>query len=181
MPQLLNAAGRAYKKRRLDLAKAVGRCRRATPWRSAMGSAYRKRVGDGHSATGAPEDWASYLRRMTSRPGWSVARLARESGIHRGTIFDWMAGKGGVTISSVRAIAEALDDDPANALLAAGNVSRPGHEHLDPDVRVILRRLADPTVSEAEKVAIRATLRYLRELAERPSVEGSGEGRETAS
>jgi transcriptional regulator with XRE-family HTH domain len=58
---------------------------------------------------------------MTSRPGWSVARLARESGIHRGTIFKWLAGKGGVTVGSVRTVAGALGDDLTHALRAAGN------------------------------------------------------------
>jgi Transposase. len=56
---------------------------------------------------------------MTDRPGWSVARLARESGVHRATIFKWIGNKGGVTMASVRAIADALDDDPENALRAA--------------------------------------------------------------
>lgn len=118
-------------------------------------------MGDGRSTN---EDWGSYLRRMTSRPGWSVARLARESNIHRGTIFKWIAGKGGVTVASVRAIANALGDDPANALRAAGNVTGDA-SGLDPDVQIIMRRLEDPTVSEAEKATIRATLRYLADLA----------------
>jgi len=56
---------------------------------------------------------------MTGRPGWSVARLARESNVHRATIFKWLGNKGGVTMASVRAIATALDDDPENALRAA--------------------------------------------------------------
>lgn len=73
-------------------------------------------MGDGSVG----EDWSSYLRRMTSRPGWSVARLARESNIHRGTIFKWISGRGGVTVASVRAIADALGDDPTTALRAAG-------------------------------------------------------------
>ena len=60
---------------------------------------------------------------MTSRPGWSVARLARESGIHRATIFEWMKGSSdSVTIGSVRAIAAALDDDLENALRAGASL-----------------------------------------------------------
>lgn len=72
------------------------------------------------------EDWSSYLRRMTKRPGWSVARLAREAGIHRGTIFAWISegtGKRGVTTASVLAVAAALGDDPAVALRAAGGAA----------------------------------------------------------
>ena len=120
-------------------------------------------MGDG----GKRESWADYLRRMTDRPGWSVARLARDSGIHRATIFKWMAGKGGANVASVRAIAEALGDDPANALRAAGNMAGTETEAIDPDVQVILRRLTDPSVSDAEKDAIRTALKYLAEVAER--------------
>jgi transcriptional regulator with XRE-family HTH domain len=71
------------------------------------------------------EDWPAYLRRMTKRPGWNVARLARESGIHRGTIFKWIAGGSGVTVDSVRRVALALGDDLENAFHAAGNVGAP--------------------------------------------------------
>lgn len=68
------------------------------------------------------ENWAGYLRRMTDRPGWSVARLARESGIHRGTIFKWIKGDRGITVANVVAVAQALGDDPVNALKAAAAV-----------------------------------------------------------
>lgn len=70
-----------------------------------------------------PDAWSAYLRRMTDRPGWSVARLARESKLHRATIFGWIKdGSGSVTIASVHAIADALGDSRASALAAAGNV-----------------------------------------------------------
>jgi transcriptional regulator with XRE-family HTH domain len=68
-------------------------------------------------------DWGAYLRRMTGRPGWSVARLAREAGIHRATIFDWIRGGGeSVTIASVRAVATALGDDLENTLRAVAGL-----------------------------------------------------------
>lgn len=111
------------------------------------------------------EDWPAYLRRMTSRPGWSVARLARESGINRATIFGWIKGDG-VTVASVNLIAKALGDDPAHALAAAGGA--PTHaDELDADLRIIMRRLADPAASEAEKAVIKATLRHLADIADR--------------
>lgn len=119
-------------------------------------------MGDGETR----ESWADYLRRMTDRPGWSVARLARESGIHRATIFKWMAGKGGANVASVRSIAEALGDQPANALRAAGNMDSTTDE-LHPDLQVLQRRLTDPDVTAAEKAAIETSLRYLAELAEK--------------
>lgn len=76
-----------------------------------------------NDGSGDVSHWGAYLRRMTSRPGWSVARLARESGVHRATIFDWMKGTGeSVTIASVRAVAAALDDDLENALRAVASL-----------------------------------------------------------
>jgi transcriptional regulator with XRE-family HTH domain len=128
-------------------------------------------MGDGQ----AREDWAGYLRRMTSRPGWSVARLARESNIHRGTIFKWISGKGGVNVSSVTAIAQALGDDPANALRAAGavapEVDRTDEEielvrtdpRLDPEMKI---RIVDMIIDrrEREREAALAETRRLIEL-----------------
>jgi transcriptional regulator with XRE-family HTH domain len=60
---------------------------------------------------------------MTSRPGWSIQRLADEAGIHRNTIFRWMKGTRNPTVANVRLIAAALGDDLENALRAAGNAS----------------------------------------------------------
>ncbi|NBE80350.1 helix-turn-helix domain-containing protein [Micromonospora rubida] len=117
------------------------------------------------------EDWAGYLRRMTRRPGWSVARLAREAGINKSTIFGWIKGDG-VTVASVKAIAKALGDDEAHALAAAGGAKH--GDALDADVRIILRRLASPDASEAERATIRATLKYLADLADQAE---RGEGR----
>jgi transcriptional regulator with XRE-family HTH domain len=110
-------------------------------------------MGDGLEAG---EDWPGYLRRMTSRPGWSVARLARESGVHRGTIFAYISGKKkGVTVATVRAIATALGDDPTNALRAAGSVTG----EVDEEVELIL---AQP-VDEDTKKAMLERLFQLRE------------------
>lgn len=101
----------------------------------------------------APGDnWAGYLRRMTKRPGWSVARLARESGIHRATIFKWLAGEEGVTIDSVRRIATALGDNPDNALRAAGNPG--GGDALDEEMALIDRA----PVGDALKATMRRKL-----------------------
>lgn len=79
---------------------------------------------------GELSDWGAYLKRMTSRPGWSVARLARESGIHRATIFDWIRGTGeSVTIASVRAVARALGDELENALRAVASLESSTDPH----------------------------------------------------
>ncbi|MFV2094867.1 helix-turn-helix domain-containing protein [Micromonospora sp. LOL_014] len=113
------------------------------------------------------ESWAQYLRRMTERPGWSVAKLARESGVHRATIFKWMSGKAGANMASVQAIAEALGDDVSTALRAASHSGLVSEDEFDEDVRIILRRLRSAHATEAEKATIRATLRYLADLADR--------------
>lgn len=69
-------------------------------------------------------EWGAYLDRVTRRPKWSVARLAREAGLSRQTIFDWKRGGSGesVTISSVLAIARAAGDDPLTTFRAAANL-----------------------------------------------------------
>jgi transcriptional regulator with XRE-family HTH domain len=102
-------------------------------------------MGDGQEAS---EDWSGYLRRMTSRPGWTVARLAREAGINRGTIFGYISGKKkGVTVATVRSIAQALGDDPTNALRAAGQVTG----EVDEEVELIL---AQPVNEDTKRVML---------------------------
>lgn len=65
--------------------------------------------------------WAAYLDAAVSRPGWSVARLAREADVSRATIFRWMNGDvTNIMIANVRAVADALGDDIDTALRAAG-------------------------------------------------------------
>lgn len=65
--------------------------------------------------------WGAYLAAAVTQPGWSVARLAREAGISRSTIFRWMSGEvTNVTTARVRAVAEALGDDVERALQAVG-------------------------------------------------------------
>jgi transposase-like protein len=83
------------------------------------------------------------LRRMTARPGWSVARLAREAGIHRATIFDWIKGGGdSVTIASVRAVADALNDDLENALRAVAGLES-SQERRDEEMDMIMSAPVD--------------------------------------
>lgn len=108
---------------------AVVKGRRPPNYTCRFTSAYRSPMGD------SGENWGAYLRRMTSRPGWSVARLARESSIHRATIFGWIKeGTPKVNVESVRAIAQALGDDIGVALRAAGRVEG---EPTDADEREI--------------------------------------------
>ena len=100
--------------------------------------------------------WSAYLKRMTSRPGWTVARLAKDSGIARSSIYKWIAeGAQAITIDSVYRIADALGDDRANALRAAGNLPPDS----DPEVNLILAA----NITEREKAAMIDRLMQRRE------------------
>ncbi len=61
-----------------------------------------------------------YLKGIQDRPGWSIARVARESAgrISRATLFRLMAGdtKRGATIETVRLVAQIVGDDPDTIL-----------------------------------------------------------------
>lgn len=82
---------------------------------------------------------------MTRRPDWSVARLAREAGIAKSTIFLWMKqGAGNITIEGVFRVADALGADRAEALRAAANIPA-----LDRDEAV--ERILASDRSDAEK------------------------------
>jgi hypothetical protein len=108
------------------------------------------------NVTKEADEWSAYLRRMTSRPGWSVARLAREADVARSSIFRWLAeGAEGITIQSVYLIADALGDDRGAALRAAGNLP----PERDAEIELIL----SSDRSELEKVAIIDRLMRRRE------------------
>jgi transcriptional regulator with XRE-family HTH domain len=129
-----------WEKRRKSVAKERRPRSYADPWIDA----YRMPMGDGRGET-----WGTYLRRMTERPGWSVARLARESGVARQTIFAYISGKKtGVTVATVRAIGQALDDEPA-ALRAAGQLG----PEVESDEELELVR-TDDRLKPATKLAI---------------------------
>ena len=170
MVQWQNVAGQRRIKKRGGLLISAAKQRRPPNNQDPYGSAYRTHMSDGRELR---ESWSEYLRRMTDRPGWSVAKLARESKIHRATIFKWISGKGGANMASVQAIAEALGDDTGNALRAASN-SGAIEDEFDEDLRIIVRRLKTPGISDAERTSIRATLKYLADLADQAE---RGEGR----
>jgi transcriptional regulator with XRE-family HTH domain len=62
--------------------------------------------------------------------------LASKSGIARGTFYKWIAGQTGVTVDSVKKVADAAGDDIDAALRAAGGKLIP--EENDPQLREIL-------------------------------------------
>jgi transcriptional regulator with XRE-family HTH domain len=137
-------------------------------------------MGDGFTGDAAGA-WATYLRQMTDRPGWSVARLARESGIHRATIFDWIKGGTGerLTVAFIVAIANALDDHPVNTFIAAANLVE--EEPQDYEIGLILKsELSDEEKQQQIRVVearrerdmqnrIHDTQQILRDLGRRAS------------
>lgn len=118
----------------------------------------------GGMSDASPTAWSRFLAEMVARPGWSVARLHRESGVGRSTIFRWLKGEGGLTIHSVRRIAEALGVDPAAAMLAAGSTLGPPNVDEDPEMRAILdSRLSQPV---KDQIIARVRARRAHDLEE---------------
>lgn len=111
---------------------------------------YRVNVGNDQTAENG---WGEYLKRMTSRPGWSVARLAREAGINRATAFKWISGRTGVTVANVRLVAQALGDDPNNALRAAAGSVVEDNQILATDEEIQLVN-SDPRLSPVQRTRV---------------------------
>jgi transcriptional regulator with XRE-family HTH domain len=115
--------------------------------------------------------FARFVRRAVddakTRRGWTVTRLASETGVGRSTLFRWLAGDchDFPELSNVRGFCQALDIPVSAAFAALGMRSDDPRSQVEAGVRAdvqrILARLADPGVSAAEKTIIRSTLRYL--------------------
>jgi transcriptional regulator with XRE-family HTH domain len=115
--------------------------------------------------------FARFVRRAVDdaklRRGWTVTRLATETGVGRSTLFRWLAGDchDFPELSNVRSFCEALEIPVAAAFAALGVRSDDPRSQVESGVRAdiqrILIRLGDPRVSAAEKTIIRSTLRYL--------------------
>lgn len=106
--------------------------------------------------------------------GMTDADIKRATGIQPSTFHRWQRGEGNQlpTIAKVQAFCAGLDLPLKSALAALGidETREPTPEPpLDPDIKRIARILADPNVSEAEKQAIRHTIRMLSRAA-RPAV-----------
>jgi transcriptional regulator with XRE-family HTH domain len=155
--------------------------------------------GPGHGIYGqdVPADpearlaaFTAFVRRALDRArttrGWSVEVVAQEAGIGVNTLYLWRSGnqwkqfpKG----ESVEAFCDALGIPPAAAygILWPGKNEKPAEpEPLgpDPDLILLARRLADPSVSEQEKFLIRETIRG---LASRPGTPVDTPRRRSAS
>lgn len=108
----------------------VGQDRRPPSYPSRWDNTYRMVVADGGIRSGG---WGRYLREIAKRPGWTVARIAREAGLNRTTVFDWIRDGDGrsVTVGSVLAVAAAAGDDPLVALSAAADLADGGDPEID--------------------------------------------------
>ncbi|PZF91270.1 XRE family transcriptional regulator [Micromonospora endophytica] len=117
--------------------------------------------------------FATFVRRALAEASatraWTGTEVSRRTGVSRQTINRWVRGDWASDPEAERVVAfcEGLGLDPATAFAALGwdrNANRrdaPPLPPMDPDVEALLRRLADPGVSDAEKFHIRETIRYL--------------------
>lgn len=130
--------------------------------------------------------WAKYMQALREATGLSRPAMARRLNIDPATIWRWETGKQKPESPAVpQAIADLFGLDLDDVLTAAGlRLDRPPaakptpEPTLDPDLQIIMRRLTDPNVSEPERATIRATLRYLAQLADQQQRdEGDGKGR----
>lgn len=156
--------GSARRDRHSQTPKSVASLPRVAPYPRRPRASYGVRVSNGQDESDT--EWARYLKEVTTRPDWSVARLAREAGLDRGTIFRWIKGGGDrVTVDSVRRISEATGDNLDTALRAAGGLpidddTDDDTDELEFEISMILRS----DLPEAQKQAM---VDYARDLQRR--------------
>lgn len=120
--------------------------------------------------------FAAFVRRVTAHAeetrGWSIPRIATEAGISNPTIYRWRDGTWtkAPDPDAVAAFCDALDISPSVAfsILWPGKndqAQQPEPLPLDPDIerqiRALVRKIADPNVSESEKLTIRTMIQHL--------------------
>jgi transcriptional regulator with XRE-family HTH domain len=99
--------------------------------------------------------------------GWTVSRLAEETGVGRSTLFRWLSGECQQypALETLRGFCTALDIPVGAAFVALGLRDATPVNTTDAatraDIDRIMVRLADPAVGQAEKVLIRDMLAYL--------------------
>lgn len=109
--------------------------------------------------------WARYLKEATDRPGWSVARLAREAEVDRTTVFRWIKGGGDrITIDSVRRISDAIGDDLDDALRAASGLPPKDEAYDEDEIEFEIRMIDQSDLPEGAK---RDMIKYARSLQKR--------------
>lgn len=94
------------------------------------------------------------------------------TGVRSSTFHRWRRGEVRTMpgLDKVRAFCEGVGASMEDALAALGMTERDNPEPepiIDPDLRLLMRRLNDPNVPETEKTFIRESLRMLAERTER--------------
>jgi transcriptional regulator with XRE-family HTH domain len=136
--------------------------------------------------------FARFVRRAVdmakTQRGWTVTRLAAETGVGRSTLFRWLSGdcQEFPELANVRGFCQALDIPVTAAFTALGvregdapsgrrdraaspdgddawlqGMGTRAEAPARADMRRILSRLTDPAVPRAQKTVIRDMLRYL--------------------
>lgn len=104
-------------------------------------------MGDGEK-----DPWTEFLEELTTRPRWSVRRLAEASGIHRGTIYRWLKGDiKNVTVESVRMIAKGGEASIAAALHAARGHTRPEPVDVADEDDIEARMIRESSITDEQK------------------------------
>lgn len=125
------------------------------------------------STSPARSTWGTYISKAIDAAGISKAELARRVGTDAGTVFRWLSGKHVPERADVVArVADVLGLDLEEALAAAGmrpDAQPPAEPTAqtpprDPEIAELERRMNDPEISEQEKAAYRALLRYAVEM-----------------
>lgn len=156
--------GSARRERHSQTPKSVASLPRVAPYPRRPHASYGVRVSNGQDE--ADTEWARYLKEVTGRPDWSVARLAREAGLDRGTIFRWLKGGADrVTVDSVRRISEATGDNLDTALRAAGGL--PIDDEIDDDTDELEFEISMILRSDLPEPQKQAMVDYARDLQRR--------------
>jgi hypothetical protein len=120
--------------------------------------------------------WAALVSDLVDRETrGKKAAFARLIDVSTRTLDRWLAQEVDVSEESVRSVARATGRPAMDLLIKVGyyrqdevdSPTTPGGEPMDPDVLIILRRLADPNTPETERTTIREMLSYLASLADR--------------
>lgn len=118
--------------------------------------------------------------------GWTIAQVIDETGVGKTTLYRWLNGNWveDPEAGKVRDFCDGLDipAEQAFRILWPSKVDRatpPEPAPMDPDVLVLLRRLADSNTNEQTKEFIRSSIRHLSGLAdsrppERPRKRSAG-------
>jgi transcriptional regulator with XRE-family HTH domain len=118
---------------------------------------------------GEKDPWTDFLEALTKRPGWTVTRLAKESGVDRSHIYRMMRGETKtVTVETVRMIANGGQVGLAAALHAARThtlqptstvATPPLIDPDDPEIRAIM----DSNLTDEKKRDLVAHVRRRKE------------------